>query len=172
MSKNLYLAAAETDSGKSLIVLGVMNILLSNVSRVGLFRPIVHLDEDLDHDIDLVTKKFNLPFEHDAMYGLTSEEAFDLIQAGDIDSLYGNILDKYKKLESQCDFVLIEGTDFKGSLRPFEFDFNARVANHLGAPVLSVVNGNEKTVTDIGDTIQLIKTVLGREKCTYLGVCE
>lgn len=170
MSKNLYLAAAETDSGKSLIVLGVMNILLSNVSRVGLFRPIVHLDEKkIDNDINLVQKKYNLPFDHDAMYGLTSEEAFDLIQAGDIDSLYGNILNKYKKLEAQCDFVLIEGTDFKGSMSPFEFDFNARVANHLGAPVLAVVNANGKSVIDIGDTIQLIKTVLGREKTRYLG---
>jgi len=170
MSKNLYLAAAETDSGKSLVVLGVMNILLSNISRVGLFRPIVHLDKKVDHDIDLVKKKFNLPYEHDDMYGLTNEEAFDLIQAGDIDSLYGNILNKYKKLESKCDFVLIEGTDFKGSLSPFEFDFNARVANHLGASVLAVVNANEKSVIDISDTIQLIKTVLRREKTTYLGV--
>lgn len=169
MSKNLYLAAAETDSGKSLIVLGVMNILLSNVSRVGLFRPIVHLDEEFDHDIDLVKKKFNLSFDHDAMYGLTSDEAFDLIQAGDIDSLYGNILDKYKKLESQCDFVLIEGSDYKGSLKPFEFDFNARIANHLGAPVLAVINANDKSVTDIADSIQLTKTVLRREKTTYLG---
>ncbi len=170
MSKNLYLAAAETDSGKSLIVLGVMNILLSNLSKVGLFRPIVHLDEKVDHDINLVQKKFNLPYNHDEMYGLTSDEAFDLIQAGDIDSLYGNILNKYKQLESQCDFVLIEGTDFKGSLSPFEFDFNARVANHLGAPVLAVVNANTKSVVDISDTIQLIKTVLRREKTTYKGV--
>jgi len=169
MSKNLYLAAAETDSGKSLIVLGVMNILLSNVSRVGLFRPIVHIDGDRDHDIDLVAKRFNLPFKHDAMYGLTSKEAFDCIQTGDVDSLYSKILDKYKQLEAQCDFVLIEGTDFKGSLRPFEFDFNARVANHLGAPVIAIVNGNRKNATDIGDAIQLIKTILRREKSTYLG---
>jgi len=169
MSRNLYLAAAETDSGKSLIVLGVMNILLSNVSRVGLFRPIVHLDNKVDHDIDLVAKKYNLPFEHDDMYGLTSDEAFDLIQAGDLDSLYGNILNKYKKLESQCDFVLIEGTDFKGTLRPFEFDFNAKVANHLNAPVLAVINAKDKSVMDIADSIQLTKTVLGREKTSYLG---
>ncbi len=170
MSKNLYLAAAETDSGKSLIVLGMMNILLSNISRVGLFRPVVHLTDGVDDDIELVSKRFKLPFKHDEMYGVTTDEAFHLINSGDLDSLYGSILDKYKKLESKCDFVLIEGTDFKGSLRPFEFDFNARIANHLSASVIAIVNGSEKSVTDIADTVQLIKTVLRREKSTYQGV--
>jgi phosphate acetyltransferase len=171
MSKNLYIAAAEADSGKSLIVLGIMNILSSHVSRVGLFRPIVHMqaDQEFDHDIELVSKRYNLPFEHNEMYGLTSDDALDLIQSGDTDNLYTEILNKYKKLESQCDFVLIEGTDFKGSLKPFEFDFNALIANHLGSPVLSVVSAKDKSVSEIADTLQLIKNVLKREKCTYLG---
>ena len=43
------------------------------------------------------------------MYGLTGKEAFDRIQAGDMDSVFTDVLDKYKKLESKCDFILIEG---------------------------------------------------------------
>ncbi len=171
MSKNLYIAAAEADSGKSLIVLGIMNILSSHISKVGLFRPVIHMQEaqKFDHDIELVSKRYNLPFKHDEMYGLTSDQALEYIQAGDLDNLYTEIINKYKKLESQCDFVLIEGTDYKGSLKPFEFDFNATIANHLGAPVLSVVSAKDKSVGDIADTLELIKRVLKYEKCTYLG---
>jgi len=170
MSKNLYIAAAEADSGKSLIVLGIMNILLRYVKRVGFFRPIVSLKKNKDHDIELVSKLYNLPFEQESMYGVTSEEAQALIQAGYMDDLFSAILNKYKKLEQQCDFVLCEGTDFTGSLRPFEFDFNAQIANNLGAPIIAVVNGHGKIVGEIADTIQMFKNVLTREKCSYVGM--
>jgi len=171
MSKNLYVAAAEADSGKSLIVLGLMSILTRHVKRVGFFRPIVHINKGQnDPDIELVSRHFNLPFDHKSMFGLTSDEAFDLFQNGRSDEIHTTILTKYKQLESSCDFVLCEGSDYTSSLKPFEFEFNAKLANNVGAPILAVVNGNEKSVVDIADTIQLIKNVLIREKCTYLGV--
>ena len=170
MSKNLYVAAAETDSGKSLIVLGLMSILTRHVKRVGFFRPIVHINKGQnDPDIELVSRHFNLPFDHNAMFGLTSDEAFDLFQKGKSDEILTTILTKYKQLESKCDFVLCEGSDYTSSLKPFEFEYNARLANNVGAPILAVVNGREKSVVDIADTIQLIKSVLIREKCTYMG---
>ncbi len=170
MSKNLYIAATEAESGKSLIVLGLMNILSRHVKKVGIFRPIVQSGERKDKDIELVSRHFNLSFRYESMYGLTNNDARDLIQDGKMDDLFTAILKKYKKLEAQCDFILIEGTDFKGSLRPFEFDFNAQMANNLGAPVIAVVNGYEKSVVDVADTVQLIKSVLNREKCQYIGM--
>jgi len=170
MSKNLYIAAYEPDSGKSLVVLGIMNVLSRHVKRVGFFRPIVRLEHIHDHDIELIRGQFNLPFHHDTLYGLTSEEAYDLIQAGNMDELFTGILNKYKKLEADCDFILIEGTDHKGSMKSLEFGFNARLANNLGAPVFVVVNGNDKNVTDVADTYQLIRSELAEEKCHFLGL--
>lgn len=171
MSKNLYIAATEAESGKSLIILGLMNILTRHVKKVGFFRPIVKSPErGKDKDIDLISRKFSLPFGYESMYGITNHEAQDLIQDGNMDKMFTAILDKYKKLESQCDFILCEGTDYTGSLQPFEFDFNAQMANNLGAPVLAVINGNRKSVVDIADTVQFIKSVLKREKCQHIGV--
>ena len=170
MSKNLYIAAAEAESGKSLIVLGIMNLLTRHIKKVGFFRPIIRFSEERDHDIEMVSKRFSLPFEYRSMYGMNSDEAFDLIHAGDMDSLFSTILDKYKKLEAECDFVLVEGTDYTDSLKLFEFDFNAHMANNIGAPVLAVVNGKSKSVNDISDMVQLIKRILQREKCSYLGM--
>ncbi|GAB4328636.1 MAG: phosphate acetyltransferase [Bacteroidales bacterium] len=171
MSKNLYIAAAEAESGKSLITVGILNILSRHVKQLGFFRPIVQIDGNHDHDIELVAKRFHLPFHHDEMYGLTNSEALDLLQEDNIDELLTRILDKYKKLESRCDFVLVEGTDFTGTLRPFEFEFNTRVANTLSAPVLAVVNGSGKSLTDVTDVATMTRSVLMREKCNYIGMC-
>lgn len=171
MAKKLYIAASEAESGKSLIILGLMNILTRHVNKVGFFRPIVQSStKDEDKDIGLISRKFNLPFDYASMYGLTSQEAREYIQEGNMDQLFTSILEKYKKLESQCDFILCEGTDYTGSLKPFEFDFNAQVANNLGAPVLAVINGSGKTVVDVADNVQFIKSVLKREKCQHIGV--
>lgn len=171
MAKNLYIAATEAESGKSLILLGLMNILTRHVKKVGFFRPIVQSPKrGKDKDIDLVSRKFNIPIAYESMYGITNHEARELIQDGNMDQMFTAILDKYKKLESQCDFILCEGTDYTGSLQPFEFDFNAQMANNLGSPVVAVINGSGKTVVDIADTVQFIKSVLKKEKCQYIGV--
>lgn len=171
MSKNLYIAATEAESGKSLVILGLMNILTRHVKKVGFFRPIVQSPErGKDKDIDLISRKFNLPYGYESLYGITNHEAHDLIQDGNMDEMFTAILDKYKKLEAQCDFILCEGTDYTGSLQPFEFDFNAQMANNLGAPVIAVINGNGKSVVDVADTVQFIKSVLKKEKCQHIGV--
>ncbi|MCF8368952.1 MAG: phosphate acetyltransferase [Bacteroidales bacterium] len=171
MAKNLYIAATEADSGKSLIVLGLMNILTRHVKKVGFFRPVVRSGEThKDKDIELVTRKFNLSFPYESMYGIKGDEAFDLIQDDKMDEVFSIILNKYKKLESKCDFILCEGTDYRGALKPFEFDFNAQMANNLGAPVIAVINGFRKSVVDVADTVQLIKGVLSKEKCQYIGM--
>ena len=102
MSKNLYIAATEAESGKSLIVLGIMNILTRHIKRVGLFRPIIRLDQKPDHDINLVSKRFQLPFDYNLMFGMTSKEAFRLINTGDLDTVITTIINKYKKRIILC----------------------------------------------------------------------
>lgn len=170
MSKNLFIASAEAESGKSLIALGIMELLSRHIGKVGFFRPIVRSKDQEDHHINLISKRYNLAFSYEDMYGLSSDEAMDLIQKGDMDTLYTEILKKYKKLERKCDFVLCEGTDFRGSLSPFEFDFNARIANNLGTPLLGIINGHGKTVNQITDTIHIVKGSLVREKSVFAGI--
>lgn len=171
MSNNLYIAASEAQAGKSLIAMGFMELLSRHVKRIGFFRPIVRSEEEMDSHIKLIAQRYKLPFSYDSMYGMTSNQAFGFIQDGDQDSLLTGVLNKYKKLERECDFILIEGTDFRGTLVSFEFDMNARFANNLGAPILAVINGNGKTINEIGESIHVVRDTLSNEKCTQIGTC-
>jgi phosphate acetyltransferase len=42
------------------------------------------------------------------------------------------IIDKYKRLEEQFDFVLVEGTSFSGEGTVIELDMNVLIAKTLG----------------------------------------
>jgi phosphate acetyltransferase len=169
MSKNLYIAASEAEAGKSLVVLGMMDFLSRHITKIGFFRPIVRSADVMDNHIRLIYERFNLDFDYADMYGLTSDEMMRLISDGDNDAIQTIVLNKYKNLERKCDFVLVEGSDFRTHLSSYEFDFNVRVANNLGSPIMAVVSGQRKTVLEVVDTVQVMKEVLAREKCQQLG---
>ena len=158
MANNLYITATETKSGKSAVVLGMMQLLLRNVRKVAFFRPIINqpLDKKMqDHDINLVLTHFGLDIPYDATFAYTLQDARNLINNGQHETLLDNILKKYKSLESEYDFVLCEGTDFMGKDPAFEFSLNADIAANLGCPILVVANAAGKSAQEIIDSTQL-----------------
>ncbi|NOX46880.1 MAG: phosphate acetyltransferase [Chlorobi bacterium] len=170
MSKNLYIAAAEKEAGKSIIILGIMDFLAKHITKIGFFRPLVRSANEMDHHIRLISERFNLKFNYKQMYGLASDEMADLLQSGDDDAIHGTILRKYKQLEEKCDFVLVEGTDFRTHLSAYEFDFNLKIANNLGCPIMSVVSGYNNDPVAVADSILIMKGKMAEEKCTSMGV--
>ena len=156
MANNLYITATEARSGKSAICLGVMELLLRNIDRVGFFRPFINVDngDKKDNDINLISSYYNIEIPYHEMYAYTTNEANDLIALNKQEEMFEGIFSKYKKIEENHDFILCEGTDFEGSAAAFEFDINAEIANNLGCPVLLVANAKQKTV---GETINAIE---------------
>ena len=150
-------------------MLGIMDFLSRHITKIGFFRPIVRSAETMDNHIRLIYERFNLNFDYSDMYGLTSDEMMQLISSGDNDSIQTIVLSKYKNLERKCDFVLVEGSDFRTHLSSYEFDFNVRVANNLGSPILAVVSGQRKNIAEVVDSVQIMKEVLAQEKCQQLG---
>jgi len=151
MSNNLYVTATETRSGKSVISLGVIELLLSSVGRVGFFRPFINVDPATnikDNDINLISSYYNLETPYEEMYAYTLKEADSLIALGKQEELLEGIFNKYTEIKKHHDFVFCEGTDFEGSTSAFEFDINAEIANNLGCPVLLVANAHQKTVDE------------------------
>ncbi len=124
MSKNLYITATEVFTGKSMITLGLMEILSNKTKNIGFFRPVVLSGEVMDNNIKLISSGYNLNLKYEEMYGLTNDEMLSFHQTGDINGMYSAILEKYKQLEKKCDFILIEGSDFQSRLSTYEFGFN------------------------------------------------
>ena len=156
MPNNLYITGTEARSGKSVVSLGIMEMLLRKIERVGFFRPIIsNVPESgaMDNDIDLIRTHFNLPVPYDHMYGYTTSEVNKLLSVGKEEEVIEGIINKYEQLAKSCDFILCEGTDFASSSAAFEFDVNAEISRNLGCSVLLVANGNKRRVDE---TIQAI----------------
>ncbi len=154
MSHNLYIATIEPGSGKSLVVLGLMELLSKRVSQLGFFRPVVQAGPHPNRDIELVRDRYGLAFPYEAFYALSHSEARRLIANGQMDELLKCVMEKYRALERQCDFVLCEGTDSMDIESAFIDNFNAQVANHLAAPLLLVANGQGRDVEALINTVR------------------
>jgi phosphate acetyltransferase len=168
MANNLFITATEARSGKSLISLGVMEMLVRKIDRVGFFRPIIDVGPDAlprDNDIDLVSSHFRLDAPYDKMYGYTSAEAGNLLSLGREDEVLEGIIKKYNQLAETCDFILCEGTDFASSTAAFEFDINAEISKNLASPVLLTVNAYQKTIDQAVRSIELALDSLEEKGC-------
>lgn len=146
MSCNVYIAAMQSSSGKSAIALGVMEMMVKKIGRVGFFRPIIAADRNAperDNDIALMTSHFRLDLPYEQAFAYTSREAADLIRAGKTSQLLDGILERYNAMAGRFDFVVCEGTDFEELASAVEFNLNAAIARNLGAPVLLIVDGQK-----------------------------
>jgi phosphate acetyltransferase len=168
MANNLFIAATEARSGKSLISLGVMEMLLRKIERVGFFRPIIKVDpgsKDRDRDIHLISSHFKLEIPYEKMYGYTTKEAGNLISLGRQEEIIEGVMRKYNQLREVCDFILCEGTDFASSAAAFEFDINAEISRNLGCPVLLVSSAYQETVNETLRSIELALESLDEKGC-------
>lgn len=165
MSNNLYITATEAWSGKSAISLGVMEMLVRKIDRVGFFRPIIPGLHDPDHDINLITSHFDIDISYERTFGLTAAEADNLVSLGKEAELFERIIEKYNRLREVCDFILCEGTDFASSTAAFEFDINAEISKNLGCPVLLVSSKFRKTTDETLYSIELALNSLNEKGC-------
>src|SRR5436190_16484103 len=154
----------EPQSGKSVVSLGLMELLSARVERLGFFLPIVPSAEP-DAQIELIRRPYHLTRPPERMYALTQEEAAAIPA---YDELRKRVVEAYKELERDCDFVLCEGTDFTSATSALDYGLNADLANELGAPVLVVVKGGspEETVA----AVRAARNSLAHKGCTTFGI--
>ena len=146
MSKGIYVATIEPNSGKSVVVLGLMRMLLGKTAKVGYFRPIIEdtKEGELDNHINTVLSHFELDINYKKTYAFTRSEILDLYNKGKSGKVIDEIIKKYKYLEERFDFILVEGTDFSNENTNLELDINILISKNLGLPVIIVSNGYKK----------------------------
>ncbi|MDU8885785.1 phosphate acetyltransferase [Yeosuana sp. MJ-SS3] len=157
MNKGIYVATIEPNSGKSVVVLGLMRMLLGKTAKVGYFRPIIE-DVDVgekDHHINTVLSHFEIDISYKKTYAFTRKQVLDLYNQGKSGDVIDEIIRKYKHLEDRFDFVLVEGTDFSHEGAILELDINILISKNLGLPVIIVSHGDKKEFNEIVDSVQL-----------------
>ncbi|MDX1752124.1 MAG: phosphate acetyltransferase [Salinimicrobium sediminis] len=157
MNKGLYIATLEPNSGKSLISLGLMRALLGKTVKVAYFRPIINEEKpgNLDNHIETVLKYFDLPLAYTDAFAFERKEVIQKRNEGKSGEIIDTIIRKYKALEENFDFVLVEGSDFSGEGSVFEFDENVTIAKNLGLPVIIVASGRGKTKEGLMGSLQM-----------------
>jgi phosphate acetyltransferase len=165
VARNLYITAMEPQSGKSVVTLGVMDLLSRRIDRLGFFRPIVPSAAERDPEIELIRSRYQLDFSYDDMHAVSEAEALGLPS---YDDLRKRVVESYKAVERNADFIVCEGTDFVGAAPALDFGRNADLANELGAPVLVVVKG--RSVDDTVASVRAARSALEYKNCSIFGV--
>ncbi|TBN02666.1 phosphate acetyltransferase [Hyunsoonleella flava] len=157
MSKGIYVATIEPNSGKSVVVLGLMRMLLGKTAKVGYFRPIIEdtKNGDPDNHINTVVSYFELDINYKKAFAYKRSEVLELYNKGKSGDVIDHIIKKYKYLEERFDIVLVEGTDFSHENSSLELDINMLISKNLGLPVIIVSKGDGIELSEIVDNVQL-----------------
>ena len=156
MAHSLYITGTEGSSGKTVVTLGLMHFLQSQVRKVAFFRPIIDSEDEArrDSSINLILKHFELDMLYRDTYACTYKEALELVTSGNMSLLIEKIFQKYKALENEYDFVLCQGTDFRDKDTAVQFELNSEIAASLNIPLALVINGKDKSLDAIQEKIK------------------
>ncbi|MFZ2164756.1 MAG: phosphate acyltransferase, partial [Propionibacteriaceae bacterium] len=139
MTKSIYVAAPEGNTGKSVIALGILDALLREVGSVGVFRPLVKSGQR-DQILETLLSVPGIVQEYDQAVGVTYDDV-----RRDADEALANLVARYGSLQGKFKTILILGSDYTDVSSPTELAFNARVATNLNAPIVLVVSGKDRS---------------------------
>jgi phosphate acetyltransferase len=166
MTKNIFIASAEPYTGKSLVAFGLINMLLAKTKKVGYFKPIIAQEdtEQKEAHIDALLEYFNLPINYTDTFAFTRQQVLHQTESDNRSMVIDTVISKYKQIEENYDFTVIEGSDFLGEGIAFEFESNVLIAKNLAAPVIIVITGDQKTTAQVVNTaINIYRNFVSRD---------
>ena len=147
MMKPLYVSATKQDTGKTTIVIGLVQAMRDLGHDVGYMKPVgqryvVYEGENIDEDAILARLAFNLPDRPVDMSPVAIERGFTekYIFHRDPRPLERRIMEALGRLRQAHAAMVIEGTGHAGVGSCFDLS-NARVAELFGAAVIIIAEG-------------------------------
>jgi phosphate acetyltransferase len=170
MTESLYIASLEPDSGKMIISLGIMEMLSSQVDRLGFFRPISPGTFEDDSHLRLINGLFPSCLKPETMIGVNHDQARAYIAAGEERQLFREIVAGFKQAHESCDFLLCEGPDITHLSDALDYDMTIRIARELGSPAIYVSSAFHKTVSEQVENVRMAEKTFRRLNCPLLAV--
>ncbi|MEU2255714.1 phosphate acetyltransferase [Nocardia xishanensis] len=161
----VYIASPEGDTGKSTVALGVLQMLCATAARVGVFRPITRSTTEPDYILELLLEHSTADIDYAQAVGVTYEQVHN-----DPDAAISEIVMRFHDVAKACDAVVVIGSDYTDVASPSELRFNARIAVNLGAPVLLVVRGSDRTPAEVRQLVELCASELHQEHAELMAI--
>ncbi|ATG55506.1 phosphate acetyltransferase [Brachybacterium ginsengisoli] len=144
VSKSVYIASPEGMTGKSMVAFGLLEALASRSDRVGVFRPVVQSGRSRDYAVDLLTSHPAVEQSYEDAIGVEHE-----LMLSDPDAAHERILARHRELAERYGVLVVLGSDYDDLANPAELSFNAEVAANMGAPVVIVLSGLDRSPDQI-----------------------
>ena len=165
--KSLYISAQEKNAGTFFVSIGMMEILKRKLHRVAFFRPIIFSKDTRDEDIDFILQRYNLNMQYEDCYGFDIEEVEEMISKKQDNALITQLIEKFKKLEREYDFVLCEGIRRSFLTSTISYDLNVKIAQNLAAPIINIIKADTTTTKEIYENVLIENEYLISEGCTH-----
>jgi len=165
--KSLYIAAQEKNAGTLFVSMGMMEILKRNLHRVAFFRPIIYSGDIVDGDIQFIRERYKLTIDYNDAYGYDISEVEELISKGRESELIENLIEKFKKLEREYDFVLCEGIRKSFLPSAISHNLNLKIAQNFGAPYINIISAKDKENKEIYEELAIENSAINSVGCTH-----
>lgn len=166
-TKSLYISSLESSAGSLVVTMGIMELLKGRLGKVAFFRPVIANDCKTDKDIDFMLEHYSLGMECKDAYGFTVHEVESLIAENKFNEVLESLIEKFKVLESQYDFILIEGLNQSNFSSTLDFKINLAIAKNLSSPFICVHKGKNKEVKEIIDEIHIEAEAIKSAGCQH-----
>src|SRR5690625_2239637 len=107
MVSSVYVTSPEGHTGKSSIALGLVDLFVRRVGKVGVFRPVARSGNEPDSVLQLLLSHDGVDLDYEDCVGVTYEDVH-----ADAEAALATIIGKFRTIERQCDVVVIVGTDY------------------------------------------------------------
>jgi phosphate acetyltransferase len=158
MSRSVYIAAPEGETGKSAVALGIVDLLTRQVGRVGVYRPVTDPAQPVDLVVELLLAHPAVDQEYDDAIGVSYDDLHE-----DSAAAHAQIVSRFHELSRRFEVLIVLGSDYTDVSTPHEMAFNAEVAANLGSPVVLVVHGRGRTPEQIEVAVELSVEQLAQE---------
>ncbi|MFT7860354.1 MAG: phosphate acetyltransferase [Sulfurimonas sp.] len=147
--KSLYITSNEKNVGSLFISMGMMEILKEKLHRVAFFRPLIEDGNKKDYNLEFIVQRYKLDIKYDECIGFDIAYVEEMLAQNRSSELLNRLIEKYKYLEENYDFVLCEGLT-KESL-PFKtsYDINYEIAKNFGAAYINIIGAKGKKAKDV-----------------------
>jgi len=166
--RSIYISSPEPRSGSLMVAIGLMEMLKGNLKHVAFFRPILPDGIETDESTHFMIEHFKLKINPHTCRGFHVSEITEAFANDREDEIYETLIDRISRLQSDYDFVLIEGYPRDLLSSSFDFDINLKIAKNLNSAFIPVLHAGGKSTERILNEIQIMEENIESEGCTHL----